>query len=359
MKVLAYTKYSRLGASSRLRTFQYLPLLEREGINVSVQSLFDEDYLNLLYKHQKHSKINVIKCYFKRLISLFFVRRYDLIWVEKELFPYFPAVFERMLNRFGVKYIVDYDDAIFHNYDHSKRKVIRVLLSRKIDNVMKSSTCVIAGNDYIASRAFSAGARNIEKIPTVVDHRRYDSFTEDIDKELTVGWIGSPSTQKYLFEIAPALLSVYNNKRFKLLLVGANSEVKQHMDGLEVEVVSWSEESEVSLIQRMDVGLMPLKDGPWEKGKCGYKLIQYMASGVSIIASPVGVNESIVNNSNAGFLATNNEEWAAALMELLDNEDTNRLCGVAGKKAVESIYSLESQIIKLAKIIKASASSID
>jgi len=292
--------------------------------------------------------------YIRRFVSLFEFYKYDLIWIEKEIFPYFPAFAERVLFLCGKRYVVDYDDAIFHNYDLSDNLLVRKFLGRKIDSVMRDSSCVIAGNSYLASRAREAGASCVELIPTVVDHDRYIPRQYcNVSEDLVVGWIGSPSTQKYVVGIREALIQVViKHKNARLILVGATKEIVSEFSGINVEAVPWSEETEAELISKMDVGIMPLPDGPWEKGKCGYKLIQYMACAVPVVASPVGVNTEIINSSNSGFLASSVHDWEAAIVHLLESPELRNLMGSAGRKAVEENYSLQVQSPVLSGIFK-------
>lgn len=350
-KILVLTKYSRKGASSRLRTLQYLPYLENKGYIFEVSSLFDDNYLESLYNSKKNS-VDILKLYIKRLYILRKVYNYDLLWIEKELFPYLPSVFEKLMNILGIRYIVDYDDAIFHNYDMSNNELIRTFLSKKIDSVMKNSSCVIAGNQYLRERAEFAKAKNIHIVPTVVDHNKYLNHFASTNDVLTVGWIGSPTTQKYVLEILPALVAANKETSFKLLLVGASKNIINEIKDLEVEIHPWSEDTEVDLIRKMDIGIMPLHDGPWEQGKCGYKLIQYMACGVTVIASPVGVNKEIIVQSNAGQLASSREEWIVALTKALRSDVLRNKTGFNGRQAVKSYYSIESQANRINNIIK-------
>lgn len=171
-KVLYFTKYSRNAGSSRLRSFQYFPFLETAGIKVEVSPLFSEQYLEQLYA-KKSTKQEAFRGYFKRFLKIFSVGNYNAVVIEKELFPFLPAFFEQLFNLFGIKYIVDYDDAVFHNYDLHRNPAVRSLLGKKIDAVMKNAAVVIAGNSYLADRATKAGAKNIEIIPTVIDLARY------------------------------------------------------------------------------------------------------------------------------------------------------------------------------------------
>ena len=349
MKILLLSKYSRAGASSRLRSLQYLSKLESAGFDVTVSNLFDNDYLSGLYGQGRRSRLLIIKLYLKRFADLVRLYRYDLLWIEKEVFPYFPAIIERLLSRFGKPYIVDYDDAIFHNYDLSKNPILNKVLGRKIDVVMRNSSCVVAGNAYLASRAQAAGARCVKIVPTVVDHARYIPRCDSIAGRPIIGWIGSPTTEKYVVGIRETLVEVCKTHNASLLLVGATQDVVDQFPGIEVEVVPWSENTESELIGRMDIGIMPLVDGPWEKGKCGYKLIQYMACAVPVIASPVGVNVEIVSSTHSGYLADTSAEWGSALDSLLASPERRKDMGGAGRIAVENQYCLEVQAPQLVR----------
>ncbi len=350
MKVLLLSKYSRLGASSRLRFLQYIPALEQQGVEVEVRCLFDDAYLTHLYHTGKRPLIRSVYCYLVRLFTLLSVKKYDLIWIEKEVFPYFPAVIERLLKVFAPPYVVDYDDAVFHSYDLSSSSMIRKLLGGKIDVVMRNARCVVAGNDYLASRATTAGSKKIVVIPTVVDKNRYLAKRDDNGKSLVIGWIGSPSTQKYVVAIRQALQNLCEEFGARIMLMGATPEIVQDLPGISVEVLPWSEDREVDFIRQIDVGIMPLIDGPWEKGKCGYKLIQYMASSVPVVASPVGVNTEIVGGSQCGMLADSSVEWEASLRELLGSADQRLRYGSAGRVAVENKYTLHVQVLTLRKV---------
>lgn len=350
-RILVLTKYPRMGASSRLRTLQYLPLLEEQGFEFTVQSLFDDAYLKNLYSHQGRSKSVIGKLYLKRFLTLFAIKSYDAIWIEKEIFPYLPAFAEQFLALFGINYVVDYDDAIFHNYDLSNNKFVRFFLAKKIDKVMKNASYVLAGNSYLAERARHAGAKRIQLLPTVVEHLRYQKSHQLLKDVLIVGWIGSPSTQKYIVDILPELLIVHQQHPFRLLLVGATGDIHKELMGLDVDVRDWHEQTEAELISIMDVGIMPLKNGPWEKGKCGYKLIQYMACGVPVVASDVGVNCEIIQNETAGLLAKKKSDWSDALLQLLGSTELRKRYGRVGSYIVESKYSIQAQLPVLKHIL--------
>lgn len=351
MKILLLSKYSRLGASSRLRTMQYLPGLSAAGFEMTVQSLFDDAYLEQLYQKKGRSLLHILTCYWRRLFTLFRIKDFDAVWLEYEILPYFPAWLESYLKWCKVPFVVDYDDAVFHNYDLSGNPLLRNLLGNKIDQVMAKADGICVGNMYLKQRATKAGAKQIYWVPTVIDLARYPIIARQTENKTPVfGWIGSPATQSYLTLIAPALCKALLHCRGRLVLIGANNDILPNFSGCDVELRPWTEASEVQDICSFDVGLMPLPDGPWERGKCGYKLIQYMACGVPVIASPVGANVDIVQGSGSGLLAETDNEWFDALVALATDMESCRLYGQAGRQAVEKVYSLQAQIPELARI---------
>ncbi|SFB10870.1 glycosyltransferase family 4 protein [Azotobacter beijerinckii] len=350
MKILLLTRYPRSGASSRLRTLQYLPHLQAAGHEIRVQSLFDEAYLESLYQSGRRSPLRTAALYLRRLAALAKAGEHDLLWIEKELFPYLPAWIE---SRLGTPWVVDYDDALFHNYDLAQNPLVRRLMGGKIDTVMRNAGAVIVGNRYLAERARAAGAARVTIIPTVVEHSRYQPRVATPAAHPVIGWIGSPSTQKYLTDIREALQQACRRHGARLLLVGATPEILPGLPGIEVQLEPWSEDREAALIRQMDVGIMPLRDGPWECGKCGYKLIQYMACGVPLVASPTGANREIVEDSGAGLLAGSGGEWSDALSRLLTSASERERLGRAGRQAVENRYCLQRQLPVLLETLAA------
>jgi hypothetical protein len=243
---------------------------------------------------------------------------------------------------------VDYDDAWYHRYDLHQNPFVRRLLGRKIDAVMRHSTTVVAGNDYLAERARHAGARRVEIIPTVVDADRYQPRLDRNNPVPVIGWIGTPQTSRYLMPLLPVFSQLKKQIPFRVIAVGARPD---DFTDTVVEVVPWSEDTEVSIIQTFDIGIMPLLDTPWERGKCGYKLIQYMACGIPVVASPVGVNQKIVKHGVNGYLAADNG-WGAHLIELLRFPDLRQTLGAQGRRDVEAWYSLQVQAPRLVSLIR-------
>lgn len=350
MKVLFLTRYATNGASSRYRSFQYFPLLELAGFECKVMPFFDEAYLVHRYRSGRVHVSDVIRAILRRVAVLFNVRRYDLVVIEYELMPFFPAVLECCLRCLGVSYLVDYDDAIFHRYDTHRNVYVRFFLSQKIARVMRGSALVTVGNQYLASYASRSGAPRVVIIPTVIDLQRYPLPVpkSTANMPLVIGWIGSPATAKYLQNIAPALAEVCAGGRGVVRLIGSGNV---NLRDVPLEVVQWDEATEVAELQKFDIGIMPLPDEPWERGKCGFKLIQYMACGLPVVGSPVGVNGDIVEQGTNGYLAATHTEWVIALNALFSDAELRQRMGSAGRKKVERAFSLKVTGPKLLELI--------
>jgi glycosyltransferase involved in cell wall biosynthesis len=338
MRALVLTRYGPLAPSSRVRFYQFIPFLEKHGVALQVSPLLPNDYVKRLYSGKRSSLVSISAAYIQRINQLIRSRNFDLIWLEKELLPWLPVQVELMLARRKIPYVVDYDDAVFHRYDLNRNGLIRLFLGKKIDSVMQNATLVIVGNNYLAERAHRAGASRVEFLPSVVDTQRYFS-KERTDLDFNVGWIGSPGTAPYLHLIEAPLSKLCQNSDVRLVLVGAG---KQDLEPeIRKELRAWDETTETKEIQNFDVGIMPLPDEPFERGKCGYKLIQYMACGLPVVASPIGANRQIVEQGINGFWASNDEEWFEALSFLREDKKKRNLMGAAGRNKVEQQYSLD------------------
>jgi glycosyltransferase involved in cell wall biosynthesis len=346
MRILALTRYERLGSSSRVRFYQYFPHLTAQGVEIIGAPFFDDEYVRNLYQGQRASLTRVLRAYLKRLSILGSSSSFDLLWVEKELFPWLPPWFEGLLHR---PYVVDYDDAVFHRYDMHSSGLVRALLGHKTDRVMSQAELVIAGNEYLAERARRAGARQVECLPSVVDVSRY-ALTESAGNSIfRIGWIGSPVTAPYLDLVREAIGRLSQESPVSLTLIGSGK--LRSFSTIPTETLPWNETMELEMSRMFDVGIMPLVDGPFERGKCGYKLIQYMASGLPVIASPVGVNQTIVEPDVNGYLATSSSDWLVALRKLRDSVETRKFMGEAGRRKAEQLYNLQGTAPRLLELL--------
>lgn len=338
MKILLLSRYTDTGASSRLRSYQYLPSCKDNNFEVVVVPFFSDNYINSIGAGKKKQLFSVLFSYFLRFLNLLKHRSIDLIWIEYEVFPWLPYFIEKCLLQSNIPVVVDYDDAIFHRYDRNRNLLVRRILGKKIAKIMSNARVVMVGNDYLREYALSAGSKKVVSIPTVIDLKRYPPHVRHDDGLFTVGWIGSPTTAKYLNLITPVMEKLHEDGTIELLLIGSGDF---EMNKIPTRVYKWSESTEAYAISEFDVGIMPLPDEPWERGKCGYKLIQYMACGKPVVASPVGANKEIVEHGVNGFLAESREEWLTALTILRDDPALRSKMGKAGRRKVEKKYNLQ------------------
>lgn len=336
---LVFAKYGALAASTRQRIVQTIPYLEREGITVDIAPLFDDVCMRSLFTTGKYGIGNIIKAYAKRMLILLRSRHYDFIWIQYELFPYMFGELESLLRLTNKPIIYDFDDAVFHRYDQHSNPIIRRFLGNKLAPLLKHCAVAFCGNAYLEDYA-KQYCTNTHIIPTTVDINVYKPLIKHTATEKSVlGWIGSPSTWSYCEPMTDFFVSLVKNNLLSMRVVGAGNAVDSN---LPFTFRDWSEENEATDIQAMDIGVMPLSDDPWARGKCGYKLIQYMACGLPVIASPVGVNRDIVEHGVNGFLASTEQEWRYAITALVRDAALRKQMGEAGRKKVEAQYAIQT-----------------
>ncbi len=348
IKVLGLSLYGPLAASTRYRLTQYAPGLRKQGIYLEVRALLGDEYIQKRFAGQKYSPFNLLKDYLDRVALLFTQYKYDVAIVNAELFPLLPGLIESRLLR--IPFIYDFDDAFFLKYRLERFKKVSFLLRDKFNPVVARAAAVLAGNHYLAAYAKEWNTAT-QWFPTVVDTARYAPIPRKRKDIFTVGWIGSPSTSVYLSEMTKPLVQLGTEGKIRFLVMGGFSP-----DILGVEVVNlpWSEDTEVDVINSFDVGVMPLFDDEWARGKCAFKLIQYMACGVPVVASPVGANLDVINEAN-GLLAQSAEDWIVAFRRLRDDPALRQSLGEAARKTVEQFYSLRSTLPLMAKTINSVA----
>ena len=352
MRLLLCTRHGALGSSSRLRLMAYRPWLEQIGFRVTISPLFVDADLRRLYRGGRRGRAqDVLRAYGRRLYVALGIRSYQLLWIEKELFPFLPAGMDGLLRRIGVPYALDYDDATFHRYDQHASPLVRWLLGRRLIPLLQGARLVTVGNDYLAEYARAAGALDVREVPTVVDTRHYAVSRESADGEVRIGWIGSPSTAQYLDMVREPLRRLAQQRPLRFIVIGAREIPAM---GVPLELHDWSADTEAALLATVHMGIMPLRDGPWERGKCGYKLIQYMACGKPVIASPVGANIGLVTPA-VGLLAADEEQWLTALRTLAADARLRQRLGHAGRALVERHYALPAWGPRVAAWLRAAA----
>jgi glycosyltransferase involved in cell wall biosynthesis len=333
--------------------YQYLPSLAAAGITVTAAPLLVGEALSRRQASGTYPWRSLWAALRGRVRAVAGRRRYDVVWIEYELMPFVPALVEHLLLRGGPPRVIEYDDAVFHRYDRHRSALVRRLLGAKIDRLMAGAAVVVAGNAYLADRARAAGARDVAIIPSVVDLERYPVVPPAGAGAPVIGWIGSPSTAVALDAIAPALARVCDGGRARVVLVGVTPGLRRWP--FPCEERPWVEGREAADIAGFDIGIMPLADDPWSRGKCGYKLVQYLACGRPAVASPVGVNPAIVIDGRTGLLATTGDEWVAALERLVGDAPLRARFGAAGRAHVEAHYALHRTAPLVADVLRRAA----
>ena len=352
-RVYFYTKHENKGASSRYRSIQYFPMLRESGFEVIQRYLFSDAYLESKYKKNKIYLIYAIAAYLRRLLHILMdFRSSNVIYVEKEFFPYLPPFFEFLAKVIRLKYIVDYDDAVWHNYDSNRFRFIRYLLSNKHKKIIGYAEKVVVGNDYLAQYALKFHPKKkVTIIPTALSSNRYASDKlSRADNATDIVWIGSPSTSKYIIEIDSELKKITDRYNVVVRLIGFDSYLADQLSCKNL-VIEWNEFTELTELSKGCLGIMPLVDRPFERGKCGFKLIQYMALGLPILGSPIGVNDSIIIDNVNGYKCSTASDWSEKIEYLILNPELRQTLGERGRKIFINEYCAETLVHKYIELI--------
>lgn len=343
-QLLAIAPYPNRSADTRYRISQFIPGLEQAGWQVTVRPFMDEGLFSI-YNAPGHTIEKVRRTLgrtFSRLVDCAQAGKYDAIWLHKEAFMFGPPLLEAFLQSAQPNVIYDMDDA-FWTHPPQIRQIGRVLRDpNRIGKILRLSKHVLAGNDFLAAYARQFND-HVTVFPTVIDTERYCFREEYPDDEIIIGWVGRWSSSPYLETLIPVierLCARYSNVRLRF--VGAG---EMNIPGYaRYETVEWSLERELEDIAAFDIGIMPLPDDLYSQGKCGFKLLQYMALGIPAVASPVGVNQKIVQDGINGFLATCETEWVEKLSQLIDSRNLRQQLGAAARNTVVERYSLQKAV---------------
>lgn len=354
VRVLALSPIPEEGAGCRFRVAQYIPYLREAGFEVTVSPFYTPAFFRLVYRpgHYLRKAATFVGLTLRRLGELTRVGRYDLVWLYREAIPVGPPVVEWVISRRGIPIVYDFDDAIFLPNVSEANKPVRFLkYSRRVAQIVRASRHVVAGNAFLADFAREFHPL-VSVIPTAVDTTRFvPRVNAPADgSDPVVGWIGSPTTAPYLESLRDVLAEVARRHRFVLKVSGAARPVR--IDGVAVREVPWSLADEVSLFNTCDVGVYPLFDDEWSRGKCGFKAIQCMACGVPVVAAAVGVNREIIADGENSFLASSPGEWVEKLGRLLSDRALRARMAAAGRRTIEGRYSLTVTAPKLADVMR-------
>lgn len=353
-RILFLTRYPIEGASSRYRVFQYLPHLEKLGVKADVQSFMDASMYRLsLAPGRTGAKIAAtLKATLSRLWVLRHWRRYEALYLQRELLPFGGPVVERWLKRRGVVLLFDYDDALFIKKPSRYNRLATALRSGdKTRALFRLVDCVVAGNNWLRDAAAVAGAQRAVTLEVAEDTRRIPMHAPHTnEKPVTIGWLGSPSTVKYLRGIEPVLQEIarsYPLVRWEIM--GGNDF---QMDGVDWQISDWSLQGELEALARFDIGIMPLPPEDWARGKSGGKARTYMAAGVVPIVSAIGYNLELIRHGENGFLCETPEDWNRALGRAIEDADMRQRVAVAARAEVEKRFDPAGVAAEMARLLK-------
>lgn len=340
-RILAFTGHPVEAAGARHRVIQFVPQLERLGFRVDHHSFFSHaEYENLYAPGHAGAKLRaLIAGTSRRALHLLGARRYDAILLHLWLHPIAFPPFDLLLRASGVPVVYDLDDPY---YAESGSVADRFRDAEFIIRLMRSSRVVIAGSELIAEVARRHAPR-VEILPTSIDTRRF--VPRDPDAEPTpkpvIGWVGSRGTIGFLEPLYPVITRLSRTHDFVFRVVGGGRERRPSLPGVQLEWLDWSLDREVWNFSALDIGLYPLLDDAFSTSKHGFKLHQYMATGVPAVASASGLNPNLISHGVNGFLAEDEAQWFEALSLLLRDAPLRRRVGMAGRDYVEKHVSLD------------------
>jgi glycosyltransferase involved in cell wall biosynthesis len=334
----------------RYRIYQFLPYLEAAGIVCVVHSLFSDDNYEVVNREGDvlRKAAALVSGAMKRISKLLRAQEFDAVVSYRQPIALWPGSAEALLARFKAPYIFDFDDAIYLPPPSPTSSISTLLRPPRLvrKNIELATVTVVAG-DHVAAYARRYSSR-VEVIPTCVDTERYPQHENWANSgPIVVGWIGSRSTSQYLHVLDDVWQRLAHKDRVIFRVIGgsyAHSSVR-------VEEVRWSLETEAQDVAGFDIGVMPLPDDEWTRGKGGLKLLQYMAAGVPAVGSSVGGNAGIIRHGIDGMLASSTEEWIRCLDRLTGDPNLRRQLGGAGKTRVTERYSLSRWAPRWAELL--------
>jgi glycosyltransferase involved in cell wall biosynthesis len=324
VKTTYFSKYSERGPSSRYRIYQFLDLFKSSGVEVFISPLFDDAYFEILTEPepaQTVKKTAYTSTRFRQRRQDLKAHHGDLLVIEQQLFPYMPISVEKKY--LPSEYLLEFDDAIYLTHP------------KKMPELIRKARAVITGNRTLAEYAGEYNSK-VHVIPTVLNTDKFHPFSKRSKDKLILGWTGLEYNFKYLKIVTPVLQKLLAKYPLEIVVL-SGSPPKDFV--LPFRFVKWDREREVEQLNEFDIGIMPLEMDEWCKGKCGFKLLQYMAMEIPAVATPIGVNRQIIHHQRNGFLAEQMEDWVKHLSNLIENADLRKQIGEAGRSTVLEHYS--------------------
>jgi glycosyltransferase involved in cell wall biosynthesis len=348
---------TRISPATRYRVCQLIPFLEKEGILCRIYSILSEGAtaqmvrssgFNWLRKSLYYVRV-VVERFFRTWKIIFIAHRFDMLFLQRTTFP---LGLDRLIWMRNKNIVFDVDDPIYLP-DRKEGGFIaslkRHIKKKEVVSILDKARCVVVENNYIGNfvRDYCS---NVHLIVGPIDATRNFVRNECPEpRKITIGWIGTPSTVSYLDILRGVLESLAKDYSISVRLIGADGYM---LDGVNIESVVWNEETEVSELHKFDIGIMPMPDNEWTRGKVGCKMLQYMANAIPTVVSRTLTTADIVEDGVNGFLASSDREWVDKLSSLITNSNIRKRIGKAGRKTVEDRFSIEVSMPKYLKIFK-------
>jgi glycosyltransferase involved in cell wall biosynthesis len=327
--------------SQRFRIEQWMPYLSAQGISVELASFADDELMGLLHKPGRRAAKTAANLtrFLRRFKDVLATRRYDAVLIHRAACIAGPALLERLVSLIGRPVIYDFDDAIFRLHTtEANRRFGWLKFPGKTATICRISTHVVVGNTWLAEYARQYNPR-VTVIPTSIDTSRYQPIKKDsANGSIVVGWMGSSTSQTHLEMFAPLLrkLAAWRNVELRVI-----SDREPVLPGVSYVWRPWSAEAEINELSHFDIGIMPMPEDEWSRGKCALKALQYMGMGVPTICSAVGANCDVIQHGDNGLLAKTQEDWIASLEALVGDTRLRERLGAKGRRTVEERYSMK------------------
>lgn len=334
--------YPDRSPGQRFRFEQYLNYLNVNGFDVEMSYLLNKKDDKVFYASGNYFNkfLIVLKSLSKRFKDIRRVQHFDVVFIFRESFFLGFTFFEKQLTK-NVPSVFDFDDSIWlQNVSDANKKLVFLKNANKTSKLIGYCTKIFAGNEYLANYARQFN-QNISIIPTTIDTEEYQKMEKPASEKICIGWSGSVTTIQH-FEFALPFLEKIKEKYGDLIEIKVIGDADYRNEHLDIQGIGWNKADEIKELSSFDIGIMPLPDDEWAKGKCGLKGLQYMAVEVPTIMSPVGVNTEIIQDGENGFLAATKEEWLAKIELLIQDKALRLKMGKAGRQTVVEKYSVEA-----------------
>ncbi|MCW3127619.1 MAG: group 1 glycosyl transferase [Bacteroidetes bacterium] len=329
--------------SQRFRFEQYYDVLQQNGFSFYISSFLDRSAWDILYQpgHYFLKTFKILAGFLRRTADLFKMRGYDFVFIHREATPVGPPVFEWLIAKVLRKKIVyDFDDAIWLPNTSAHNKIAAgIKWHGKVASICRWSYKVSCGNEYLADYARQYNSHVIVNPTTIDTIHLHNRVKDQNSSEIVIGWTGTHSTSQYLDDILPVIEKLEKTHDFTFMVV-SNAPLRSAIKSL--KYIHWNKETEIEDLMQFNIGIMPLRDDRWAKGKCGFKALQYMSLGIPALVSPVGVNTRIVDDQVNGMICKSPQEWEQAIVGYISDAQLRTEAGKAARKKIEEHYSVLS-----------------